>query len=101
MLTLSPKEAVIEAGEKYRDAFIVKSGLVATTYIDEGMEKVDAFAQPGTFFMSLSTVRFGAESLFRYEAATPAQVIRIPRRYAAFSPLLPFPCGYDRSAVLP
>lgn len=75
---LARREVLVEAGGFNRNGFIVVDGVLYASYMTDTIEKIDAFAMAGTFFMCHGTFHLNAPSPLRYAAATRATVLSVP-----------------------
>lgn len=80
-IRLAPHQAMIDEGEYNPDVYIVKSGIIRGTNLNQNVEVTSGFALPGTMFMSFYCYYGEEQSFYRFEACCESTVIRIPKAH--------------------
>lgn len=80
-ISLAPHQTMLDEGDFNPDIYIVKSGIIRGTYLNQNVEVTSGFALPGTIIMSFHCY-YGAEpSFYRFEACCRSVVIKIPKTH--------------------
>lgn len=79
-IELKNKQVLIEEGTVNRDIYIVKSGIIAQTYLDGKNERVWGFSQSGTLFYSNMSYYMGEPSFYRIVACCDAEVLHLSKQ---------------------
>lgn len=83
-MRLKNKDVLIPYGKLDTNVYVVREGVISSTYIANDVEKTHAFCTTGTFFIPNSF--YNAPSLFNYEACCDTIIMKITK--ADFEELL-------------
>ena len=80
-ISLSTYDPLIDSGQFDSNIYIIKSGLLRGTYLDNGRERTVAFGLPATIMMNFHSLYANEPSFYRFEACCPSEVLRISKAY--------------------
>lgn len=78
-LHLKPNEPLIDYGALDSSIYLVRSGIIRSSYFNGFREMTHAFGTEGTMIMSYYTYHMGEPSFFKYEACCNTVVMKITK----------------------
>lgn len=81
IIRLQTYDSLIDTGQFDPNVYVIKSGLLRGTYLDNNLEKTVAFGLPGTLLINFHSFYGKETSFFRFEACCQSEVVKIQRKY--------------------